>query len=76
MTDPDLATSATRLRKIQDGALLLPLIGAFLLLSPLITVFTGPAALFGLPLIFVYVFGVWLGLVIMARAMARRLDKG
>ena len=76
MTDPDLATSATRLRKIQDSALLLPLIGAFLLLSPLITVFTGPATLFGLPLIFVYVFGVWLGLVILARAMARRLDKG
>lgn len=76
MTPPDLASDATRKRKLQDSALLLPLFGAFLLVSPLITVFTGTTLLFGLPLIFVYIFGVWLGLVLLARTMARRLDRG
>lgn len=76
MNSPDLATSATRKRKLRDGALLLPLFGAFLLLTPIITIFTGPITVFGLPLMFIYIFGVWLALVIVARAMARRLDKG
>ena len=76
MTSPDLASDASRKRKLRDGALLLPIFGAFLLVSPLITVFTGVTTVFGLPLIFVYIFGVWLGLVLVARAMARRLDKG
>ncbi len=76
MTRPDLASDATRKRKLRDGAVLLPIFGAFLLASPLITVFTGRSTLFGLPLIFVYIFGVWLGLVLVARAMARRLDRG
>lgn len=75
MTTPDLASGAARKRKLRDSALLLPIFGAFLLVSPLITVFTGATTLFGLPLIFVYIFGVWLGLVLLARAMARRLDK-
>ncbi len=76
MNNADLASDATRKRKLREGALLLPIFGAFLLVSPLITVFTGATSVFGLPLIFVYIFGVWLGLVLIARAMARRLDKG
>ncbi len=76
MNSPDLATGATRKRKLRDAALLLPLFGAFLLISPLITIFTGATNIFGLPLVYVYIFGVWLGLVLVARAMARRLDKG
>lgn len=76
MSPQDLATSAARKRKLHDTALLLPLFGAFLLISPMITVFTGATTVFGLPLIFVYIFGVWAGLVLIARAMARRLDKG
>ncbi|MBL1437022.1 MAG: hypothetical protein COB08_012610 [Rhodobacteraceae bacterium] len=76
MNNPDLATNAAHERKLRDGAILLPVFGAFLLVSPLITVFSGITTVFGLPLIFVYVFGVWLGLVLIARAMARRLDKG
>jgi len=76
MTTPDLASGAAHKRKLRDSALLLPIFGAFLLVSPLITVFTGATTVFGLPLIFIYIFGVWLGLVLLARAMARRLDKG
>lgn len=76
MSQPDLALSAARKRKMRDGALLLPLFGALLLISPVISVFTAATTLFGLPLIFVYIFTVWLGLVLVARAMARRLDMG
>jgi hypothetical protein len=76
MSGPDLASDASRKRKLRDSAMLLPVFGAFLLVSPLITVFSGATTVFGLPLIFVYIFGVWLGLVLVARAMARRLDKG
>ena len=76
MSDPDLGKSASKTRKTRDTAMLLPLVGAFLLLSPLITIFVAPATLFGLPSIFVYIFGVWLGLVLLARALAQRLDPG
>ena len=76
MSGPDLASDASRKRKLRDSAMLLPAFGAFLLVSPLITVFSSASTVFGLPLIFVYIFGVWLGLVLLARAMARRLDKG
>jgi len=75
MSTSDLATSASRDRKRQDSALFIPLFGTFLFLSPFITVFTGSATVFGLPLIFVYIFGAWLGLVVIARITARRLDK-
>jgi len=76
MNTSDLAAGATRIRKIREAALLLPIFGAFLLVSPLLTVFTDANSLFGIPSVFIYVFGVWLGLVLIARAMARRLDKG
>ncbi len=76
MNSTDLATSTTKKRKLRDSALLLPLFGAFLLVSPLVTMFTGTVSILGLPLIYVYIFGVWLGLVILARFLARRLDKG
>ncbi len=78
MTDnepPDLAERAYRRRKIRDAALILPLLGAFLLASPFITVFATDGMLFGLPVPFVYIFGVWILLVIAARRMARRLDQ-
>lgn len=75
MSTPNLAISAARKRKLRDAALLLPVLGALLLVSPVITVFTAATTLFGLPLIYVYIFAVWLGLVLVARAMARRLDE-
>ncbi len=72
---PDLAKRANRRKKIKDAALVLPLLGAFLLASPLITVFATDGFIFGLPLPFVYIFGVWLMLVLAARRMARLLSE-
>ena len=64
-----------RRRRLRDMAVLLPAAGAFLLLPPFIHVFTGGANLFGIPLIVVYLFGVWTGLILLARILARRLDR-
>ena len=60
--------------KLRDAALILPLLGAFLLLPPLPLVFMSPARLAGIPLIVLYIFGVWLVLILTALWLARRLQ--
>ena len=44
--------------------------------SPLLNAFAGPQMLFGLPLVFIWVFSVWTGLILLTRLLARRLDRG
>lgn len=70
---PDLAQRALQRRRRQDSATLLPLLGAFLLLSPIIWIFAGMGTIFGLPAVFVYIFGSWIGLIILARWLARAM---
>jgi hypothetical protein len=70
---PDLAQRALERRRRQDAATLLPVLGAFLLISPLIWVFASDGSIFGLPSAFVYIFGVWLLLILLARRLARAL---
>lgn len=60
-------------RKTRDAALLLPVLGVLLLVSPMLAVFTGEGTVFGIPSPFIYVFGVWAGLILLARALAVRL---
>ncbi len=72
---PDLAQRAYRRKKIKDAAFILPFLGAFLLASPIITIFATDGKIFGLPLPFVYIFGVWILLVLAARRMARLLSE-
>ena len=55
-------------RKLRDGAALLPLIGAGLLTTPLVSaVGDGPAAAL------VYIFAVWAALIVAAAALSRLL---
>jgi len=70
---PDLAQRALERRRRQDSAMFLPILGGFLLLSPLIWVFAGAGTILGLPAVFVYIFGSWLGLIILARQLARAI---
>lgn len=72
---PDLAQRAYRRKKIKDAAMILPMVGAFLLASPIITIFANDGYIFGLPVPFVYIFGVWILLVLAARRMARLLSE-
>ncbi len=59
--------------KYRDLAVLLPLAGAFLFMSPLIAAFNSIRLVFGLPLIVLYVFGVWLLLILGAALLAGHL---
>ena len=57
--------------KIRDLSFLLPSAGVFLLLSPLVEIFNSPRSVGGLPLIVLYVFGVWLGLILLGMWLSR-----
>jgi len=56
-----------------DAATTLPFLAAALLLPPLVLIFTVPVRLGGVPLIVLYVFGVWVALIVAAYLVARRL---
>ncbi|MCP5071974.1 MAG: hypothetical protein GY947_01600 [Rhodobacteraceae bacterium] len=62
-------------RKTRDSAALLPLLGIFLLLTPLISAFTRGVQERGIPSIVAYVFGVWIVLIVLAAVLARRLQR-
>ncbi|MCC6870363.1 MAG: hypothetical protein IT522_16215 [Burkholderiales bacterium] len=59
--------------RLRDAAVLLPAIGTFLFLPPAITLFVGGGTIAGVPLIVVYLFGLWLALIAGAALIARRL---
>lgn len=61
--------------RLRDAGALLPAIGAFLLMPPVITLFAGAQQVAGVPLIVVYLFGVWLALIACAALLARRLAR-
>ncbi|HMO44573.1 MAG TPA: hypothetical protein PKB14_00915 [Rubrivivax sp.] len=68
MKTPDPGTP-----RLRDAAALLPALAVFLLMPPVITLFTGQGSLWGVPLIVAYLFGVWLALIVGAALLARRL---
>lgn len=66
-------------RHVDDGgasgaAVTLPLLGLFLLMPPIITLFARGAGFAGVPLIVIYIFGIWIALIVCAALLARRLD--
>jgi hypothetical protein len=68
-------TAPTDTRRLRDLAALLPVIGLFLIMPPFVTLFAVRTELVaGVPLIVVYLFGVWLALVVAAAWLARRLS--
>lgn len=73
---PDLARGAFEARRWRDFARLLPLLGVFLLVSPIITVFDVKADVLGLPMIFAFIYGTWALLIVFAARIARRLGPG
>jgi len=62
-----------RVSRARDAARLLPLIGLFLLLPPVIAPFAVPVDVAGVPLLVLYLFAVWLGLIVAAALLARAL---
>ncbi|MGE4611084.1 MAG: hypothetical protein AAED33_06785 [Paracoccaceae bacterium] len=79
MTDkrsPDLAERAFRRRRRHDAALVLPIFGVVIFITPIFTIFTKDVLIFGAPLPFLFIFGFWFLLILMALYMSRRLTKG
>ena len=65
MQDPEPANP-----RLRDAAALLPALAVFLLMPPVITLFTGGHKVGGVPLIVVYLFGAWLALIVAAALLA------
>ena len=61
-------------RAAHDAARILPVAAAILLLPPFILIFAAPANIAGVPLIVVYVFGIWAAIVLAAWLVARRVE--
>jgi len=72
MTDPAKPVHRPS-RRISDLSVIAPLIGFFLLIPPFIGLFASEQKVFGAPLILLYLFGVWLGLIVAAAALSRAL---
>lgn len=60
--------------RLKDAAVLLPFAGLFLLMPPFIGLFSPTARLAGIPVMVLYVFGVWGLLIALAALLARRLS--
>lgn len=56
-----------------NAAAALPLLGLFLLMPPMVTLFAHGAGVGGVPLIIIYIFSVWVGLIAGAGLLARHL---
>ena len=63
-------------RAAHDAAKILPVAAAVLLLPPFILIFAAPASIAGVPLIVVYLFGIWAVIVLAAWLVARRVEPG
>lgn len=59
-----------------DAALLLPIAGALAMLPPTATFFAVPERLFGVPLVVLYIFVLWVGLIAAAFILSRALNGG
>lgn len=50
---------------------ILPVLGVLLVMPPVLTLFDRPVTIFGVPLLVVYVFGVWLCGIVITGLVAR-----
>lgn len=71
--DP-LAESARQRRRIEYAAFL-PVLGAFLLLPPILALFSGSQTLYGVPVIVIYIFSAWAMLIVCAARLSRLLRR-
>ena len=73
--EPRPAGDAFRGHRARDAALVLPLAGLVLFAPPAINLFLADVAVFGAPLIAVYLFAVWGLLILCAQRLSRRLGE-
>lgn len=61
-------------RHVRDMASILPVAAIVLFLPPMILVFSAPVLVAGVPLIVLYLYGIWAGIILVALLVARRLE--
>ena len=59
--------------KLISAALLLTIAGILLIMPPLTLLFQWQQRIFGVPVLIIYIFVVWIGLVAGTRALAHRM---
>ena len=74
-TEGPLAREALARRKRRDAAVVLPLAGVLLFVSPLLDLMVGGASLFGLPVGVLYIFGSWFALIALTARLAKPLAR-
>lgn len=62
--------------RVQQAAVVVPLAALLLFMPPFISLFAAPVDVFGIPLVVLYLFGVWGALVALTWWLARRLATG
>lgn len=62
-------------RRLRDAAWFLPIVGMFLFLTPIPFIFSGDIQIFGAPLLFVFIYGAWLALILVSRYLVRRIGE-
>lgn len=70
----DLAHRSLTARRLRDISVLLPLFGILIFMTPVMRVFATGSTVFGIPVAFLFLFGAWLGLILLARRLAVRLS--
>lgn len=65
----------SRTRNVRDAAAILPVAVIILLLPPVILIFSAPVLIAGIPLIVLYVYGVWACLILCALLVALRVKE-
>jgi hypothetical protein len=68
--EPTLVRTGGRLT---DRAFVLPVVAFFLLTPPILSIFNAPTLVFGIPLLHVYCFAVWLIAIACGGWLARRM---
>lgn len=62
-------------RRLSDMATIAPILGLILLTPPVIGLFATEGTIFGAPVILIYLFAVWFGLIALAAILSRQLAR-
>jgi len=63
-------------KKMENAAFFLPFLGVALVVPPILSVFSVATKIFGIPLLVVYIFTVWLGLIGVTFFLSKRMVTG
>lgn len=63
-------------RKTSERSISLFLLGALAFSPPLLAIFGGNMTIFGIPLLFAYLFAAWFVLIVLVRSLANRARLG